>query len=81
MDLPYFAYKSTRILVKLKKKCPKFENSKALFLRIEGSETYIKYFWYILGDIFCDPRISRIGNILAKFCPKFLGLYASIYGN
>jgi hypothetical protein len=28
-----------------------------------------------------DPRISRIYKILAIFCPKFLDLYASIYGN
>ncbi len=28
-----------------------------------------------------DPRISRIYKILAKICPKFLDLYASIYGN
>ncbi len=27
-----------------------------------------------------DPRISRIDKILAKFWPKFLDLYASIYG-
>ncbi len=27
-----------------------------------------------------DPRISRIEKILVKFCPKFLNLYASIYG-
>ncbi len=35
--------------------------------------------WSILGDNFCDPSISRIEKILAKFCPKFLDLYASIY--
>ncbi len=28
-----------------------------------------------------DPGKSRIYKILAKFCPKFLDLYASIYGN
>ncbi len=28
-----------------------------------------------------DPRISRIEQIFAKFSPKFLDLYASIYGN
>ncbi len=28
-----------------------------------------------------DPRISRIDKILAKFCPKFFDLYASIYGS
>ena len=28
-----------------------------------------------------DPRISRTDKILAKFGPKFLDLYASIYGN
>ena len=27
-----------------------------------------------------DPRISQIDKILAKFRPKFLDLYASIYG-
>jgi hypothetical protein len=35
-------------------------------------------------DIFkkiVDPRISRMGTILLKFRPKFLDLYASIYGN
>ncbi len=37
--------------------------------------------WSILGDNFCDPRISRIEKNLAKFCLKFLDLYASIYGN
>jgi hypothetical protein len=41
---------------------------------------YMTWLWYILGDSFCDPRISRIDKILAKFCPKFLELY-SIYGN
>ncbi len=40
---------------------------------------YMTWLWYILGDFF-DPRISRIDKILAKFCPKFLDLYASIYG-
>jgi hypothetical protein len=30
---------------------------------------------------FYDPHISRIDKILPKFCPKFLNLYASIYGN
>jgi hypothetical protein len=40
----------------------------------------MKRLWYILGDSFCDPCISRIDKILAKFCPKFLDLYASIYG-
>jgi hypothetical protein len=28
-----------------------------------------------------DPRIRRIKKIFAKFCPKFLDLYASIYGS
>ncbi len=37
--------------------------------------------WYILSDSFCYPHISRIDKILAKFCPKFLDLYASVYGN
>ena len=27
-----------------------------------------------------DPRISRIANLDVLFCPKFLDLYASIYG-
>ncbi len=27
-----------------------------------------------------DPGKSRIDRIWAKFCPKFLDLYASIYG-
>ncbi len=27
-----------------------------------------------------DPGISQIDKILAKLCPKFLDLYASIYG-
>ncbi len=27
-----------------------------------------------------DPRITRIEKISAKNCPKFLDLYASIYG-
>jgi hypothetical protein len=30
--------------------------------------------------VFFDPCISRIDKILVKFCPKFLDLYASIYG-
>ncbi len=30
--------------------------------------------------MFCDPCISRIQKINAKKCPKFLDLYASIYG-
>ncbi len=28
-----------------------------------------------------DPRISQIEKKLVKFCPKFLDLYSSIYGN
>ena len=28
-----------------------------------------------------DPRISRTEKILVEFCPKFLDLYASIYGS
>jgi hypothetical protein len=35
----------------------------------------------ILIKALYDPRISRIEKILAKFCPKFLDLYASIYGS
>ncbi len=30
--------------------------------------------------IITDPRISRNENIFAIFCPKFLYLYAIIYG-
>ncbi len=41
----------------------------------------MKRFWDILRDIFCDPHISRIDEILSKFCPNFLDLYPSIYGN
>ncbi len=37
--------------------------------------------WFYLDDMFHDPGISRIVKILVKFCPKFLDLYASIYGN
>ncbi len=29
---------------------------------------------------FYDPCISRIKEIFRKICPKFLDLYASIYG-
>ncbi len=34
-----------------------------------------------LGIQFYDPRISRIEKIFAQNGPKFLDLYASIYGN
>jgi hypothetical protein len=37
-------------------------------------------FWSISVTTFYDPRISQIEKILVKFCPKFLDLYASIYG-
>ncbi len=33
-----------------------------------------------LGNKFYDPRVSRIHKIMSKICPKFLDLYASIYG-
>ncbi len=36
--------------------------------------------WFNLDDMFHDPGISQIEKILVKFCPKFLDLYASIYG-
>ncbi len=68
-------------VAKIVQNCPKFENSKTIFLCKEGPETHIKRFWYILGDIFCDPCISRIDKLLANFFPKFLDLYASIYGS
>jgi hypothetical protein len=29
----------------------------------------------------CDPQISRISKKMFKFRPKFLDLYASIYGS
>ncbi len=32
-------------------------------------------------DQILDPRLSRIEEKYAKFCPKFLYLYASIYDN
>ncbi len=35
----------------------------------------------ILIKALYDPHISRIEKILAKFCPKFFDLYASIYGS
>ncbi len=35
---------------------------------------------HILKDRKVDSRISRIDKIFAKYCPKFLDLYASIYG-
>jgi hypothetical protein len=35
----------------------------------------------ILDTQFYDPHISRIEKILAQNGPKFLDLYASIYGN
>ncbi len=37
--------------------------------------------WFNIDDMFYDLGISRIVKILVKFCPKFLGLYASIHGN
>jgi len=33
------------------------------------------------GKLVRDPHISRIRKVLATFCPKFLDLYASIYGS
>ena len=33
------------------------------------------------GILICDPHISQLRKILVEFCPKFLDLYMSIYGN
>jgi hypothetical protein len=53
-----------------------------MFLKVCANDFLHKYARKIyLGNKFYDPRISRIEKILGKFCPKFLDLYASIYGN
>jgi hypothetical protein len=48
-----------------------------LTLLIKGLHT----FGSISESLFYDPRISQIEKFLLKFCPKFLDLYVSIYGN
>jgi hypothetical protein len=43
-------------------------------------KTLIIQIWFNLDNIFYGPGISRNVKILVNFCPKFLDLYASIYG-
>ncbi len=59
------------------------QNSKKI-----SSDCYFKSFKmlifkisFILDDIFYGPVIRRIEKFFVKICPKFLDLYASIYGN
>ncbi len=77
------AYKSTRVKVDLKKYLAKIVQNWQIILCVENR---ISSFYCtnnlktINSEIpFYDPRISRIGKIFPKFCPKFLDLYASIY--
>ena len=48
--------------------------------RIEFLEPYILYLLVYCYLLKTDPPISRIEKIIYKICPKFLDLYASIYG-
>ncbi len=51
-----------------------------IYVSVNLKHTYIKKD-IIFRMMNIDPCISRIDKILSKFCPKFLDLYARIYGN
>ena len=66
------------VLIKTKN----YPESKVTYTRYRSE--LLKTFWYLL--VFClvlntDLRLSQIEKILEKIFPKFLDLYASLYGN
>jgi hypothetical protein len=57
-----------------------WENLLVVFSPIKPSIIWNSQFWNDLETSNYDPCISRIEKICSKKCPKFLHLYASIYG-